>query len=106
MRVKVPEQVNQEYDMAVYKHNSPKKKSSWVSRLKGKVKRRFRAEQRIKKEVASKKEYAEHYKKAGPKHAMTYAQWLKKGKQPTYFKGFAKKSVEAQMREARISRRK
>ena len=89
--------------MPAYKYNSPKKKSNWASRLKGKVQRRFRAEAKIKKEVASKKEYAKHYKKAGPKHAMTYAQWLKKGKQPTYFKGFAKKSAEAKLREAGIS---
>lgn len=92
--------------MPVYKHNSPKKKGTWVSRLKGKVKRRFRAEQRMKKETASKKEYAKHYKKAGSRHAMTYAEWLKKGKQPVYFKGVKKKSAEARMREAGISGRK
>lgn len=87
------------------KHNPSKKKSSWVSRLKGRVQRRFRAEQRIKKEVASKKEYARHYKKAGPKHAMTYAQWLKKEKESVYFKGAGgkKKTVEAQLREAGVS---
>ena len=79
-----------------------KKKSNWVSRLKGKIKRRFRAEQRTKKEVASKKAYAKHYKAAG-KQAMTYAQWLKKGKQSVYFKGVKKKSAEARLREAGIS---
>ena len=71
--------------------------------MKSKVQRRFRAEARIKKEVASKKEYAAHYKKAGPKHAMTYAAWQKKGKQSVYFKGAKKKSVEARLREAGIS---
>lgn len=81
-----------------------KKKSNWVSRLKGKVQRRFRAKQRMAKETASKKRYAEHYKKAGPKHAMTYAQWLKKGEEPVYFKNIKKKSVEARLREARIKR--
>ena len=80
----------------------PKKKSTWVSRMAGKVKRHFRAKQRMEKETASKKRYAEHYKKAGPEHAMTYSQWKKKGEQPTYFKGkgFRRKTVEAQLREA------
>ncbi len=84
------------------------KKSSWVSRLKSKVKRRFRAEQRIKKEVASKKEYAKHYEKAGPKHAFTYAQWLKEGKQHTYIKAkaFRRKTTETQLREARVTRKR
>jgi len=79
------------------------KKSTWVSRMKSKVQRRFRVEAKIKKEVASKKEYAKHYKKAGLKHAMTYAEWLKKGKQPVYFRGVKKKSAEALLREAGIS---
>lgn len=79
------------------------KKSTWVSRMKSKVKRRFRAGQRMKKETASKKRYAEHYKKAGPKYAMTYAEWQKKGKEPVYFKGVKKKTVEAQLREAGVS---
>lgn len=80
------------------------KKSTWVSRMARKVKRHFRAEQRMKKETAQKKQYAEHYKKAGPKHAMTYVEWLKKGKQPTYFKGMPKrKTAEARLREAGIS---
>ena len=79
------------------------KKSTWVSRLKSKVQRRFRAKQRLAKETAQKKRYAAHYKKAGPKHAMTYAQWLKKGEEPVYFKGIRKKSAEAQLREAGIS---
>lgn len=78
------------------------KKKSWVSRMKSKVQRRFRAEARIKKEVASKKEYATHYKKAGPKHAMTYAEWKKKGKRSVYFGRTKKRSVEAGLREARI----
>lgn len=77
-----------------------KHKGSWVSRLKGKVQRRFRAKQKMAKETASKKRYAKHYKTAGPKHAMTYAQWLKKGESPVYFKGIKKKSAEARMREA------
>jgi len=80
----------------------PKKKSNWVSRMAGKVKRHFRAEQRMKKETASKKAYAKHYAKAG-KHAMTYAQWQKEGSKPVYFKGVRKKSEEAQLREAGIS---
>lgn len=86
----------------------PKKKSTWVSRMAGKVKRHFRAKQRMAKETASKKRYAEHYKKAGPKHAMTYAQWSKEGEKPTYFKGagLRRKSVEAQLREAGITGRK
>jgi len=60
---------------------------------------------RMKKETARKKRYLEHYKKAGPKHAMTYVQWIKTGEQPTYFKGtgFRQKTVEAQLREAGIS---
>ena len=78
------------------------KKSNWVSRMASKVKRHFRAEQRMKKETAKKKRYAEHYKKAG-KHAMTYAQWEKKGEKPVYFKGVRKKSDEARLREAGIS---
>ena len=43
------------------------KKNTWVSRMAGKVKRHFRAKQRTAKETASKKRYAEHYKKAGIK---------------------------------------
>jgi len=80
------------------------KKSTWVSRMKSKVQRRFRSEAKMKKETARKKRYAEHYAKAGLKHAMTYAEWLKKGEQPTYFKGIPKrKTAEAQLREAGIS---
>ncbi len=92
--------------MPAYKHNSPKKKkSNWVSRLKKKVKTSFRVKQRLAKETASKKRYAKHYAKAGSKHAMTYAEWSKKGEQPTYFKGagLKRKSVEAQLREAGVS---
>lgn len=72
----------------------------------GKIKRHFRAEQRMKKETASKKRYAKHYKKAGPKYAMTYAEWQKKGEQPTYFKGagLRRPTTEAKLREARIRR--
>ncbi len=81
----------------------PKKKENWVSRMAGKVKRHFRAEQRMAKETAKKKRYAKHYKKAGPKHAMTYAEWSKKGEQPVYFKGVRKGTAEAQLREAGIS---
>jgi len=82
------------------------KKSNWVSRMASKVKRHFRAKQRMAKETASEKRYAEHYKKAGPKHAMTYAQWQKKGEKPTYFKGtgFRRPTTEARLREARVRR--
>lgn len=126
MRVNQPGPQNREYDMAkcpgskirsggkgrglgIGQGKGPinmAKKSTWVSRMAKKVKRHFRAKQRIAKETASKKEYAEHYKKAGPKHAMTYAEWLKKGKQPTYFKlkKLRRKTAEARMREARIGR--
>lgn len=60
---------------------------------------------RMKRETASKKRYLEHFKKAGVKHAMTYAQWKEKGEQPAYFKGAGLKrtTVEAQLREAKIS---
>jgi len=78
------------------------KKRNWVSRMKSKVKRHFRARQKMEKETASKKAYAKHYAKAG-KHAMTYAQWEKEGSKPVYFKGVRKKSEEAQLREAGIS---
>lgn len=59
---------------------------------------------RMKKETARKKRYLQHYKKAGPKHAMTYVEWQKKGEQSTYFKGAGGKArtVEAQLREAGI----
>jgi len=80
------------------------KKSNWVSRLKGKIKRRFRAEQRMAKETASKKRYAKHYAKAGPRYAMTYAQWKKEGEEPVYFKGIRKSSAKARLREARVRR--
>lgn len=53
-------------------------------------------------DVKLKKEYAKHYKKAG-RHAMTYAQWLKKGQEPVYFRGRKKRSVEAQLREAGVT---
>lgn len=68
-----------------------------------KVKRHFRAEQRMKKETAKKKRYAKHYKRAGPKYAMTYAQWSKEGEKQIYFKGaaFRKPTVEARLRESR-----
>ena len=102
MSHRVPEQVNQEYNMPKDKH-----KSNWVSRMARKVKRHFRAEQRMKKETAKKKRYAKHYAKAG-KYAMTYAQWEKKGEQPTYFKGAGGRrgTTEAQLREAGISPRR
>ncbi len=56
------------------------------------------------KETAKKKRYLQHYKKAGKK-AMTYAEWMKKGEKPTYFKGVGLrgKSIEAQLREAGVS---
>uniref|UniRef100_A0A6M3JB09 Uncharacterized protein n=1 Tax=viral metagenome TaxID=1070528 RepID=A0A6M3JB09_9ZZZZ len=57
-----------------------------------------------KRDTEKKKRYLEHYKKAGPEHAMTYAQWLKEGEQPTYFKGPGLRSttVEAQLRESKV----
>lgn len=60
----------------------------------------------MKKEEARQKRYAKHYKKAGPKHAMTYAQWKKKGEKPTYFrlKGLKRPTTEARLREARVRR--
>ena len=52
------------------------------------------------RETRRKKRYLEHYKKAG-KHAMTYSEWLKKGEQPTYFKGLLRrKTAETRMLEA------
>ena len=62
--------------------------------------KRILKHRKMKKETAKKKEYLKHYKKAG-RQAMTYAEWLKKGKQPTYFRGLPKrKTAEARMREA------
>lgn len=60
---------------------------------------------RAKKETARKQRYLKHYKEAGPKHALSYAQWKEKGEQPTYFKGAGMKrgTVEAQLREAGIN---
>lgn len=81
----------------------PKKKGNWATRLKVKVQRRFRAKQRMAKETAKQERYAKHYKAAGPKHAMTYAEWSKKGEQPTYFKGIKRRTVEAQLREAGVT---
>ena len=64
----------------------------------------FRAVMRLGKksrETRKKKRYLEHFKKAGPKNAMTYSEWSKKGEQSTYFKGLPKrKTAEARMREA------
>lgn len=59
---------------------------------------------RMKRETARKKRYLQHYKKAGPKHAMTYAQWIKEGETSTYYKGAGGKAqtVEAQLRESKI----
>jgi len=59
---------------------------------------------KAKKETARKKRYLQHYRKAG-KNALSYAQWIKKGEQSTYFKGAGGKqrTVEAQLREAGIS---
>lgn len=59
---------------------------------------------RAKKETARKKRYLKHYKKAGPRSAMTYAQWIKSGEEQAYFKGAGgrKGTVEAQLREAQI----
>lgn len=61
----------------------------------------------LKRKTAKKKklftEYQKHRKKAGAK-AMGYAQWLKEGKEPVYYRGAGgkKKTVEAQIREAGI----
>jgi len=65
---------------------------------------RFLKKRRMKKETARKKRYLKHYKKAG-KHALTYAQWIEKGEQSTYFKGAGgrQRTVEAQLREAGVS---
>lgn len=71
----------------------PEKKSNWVTRLKGKVQRRFRAKQRMIKGTAKQNRYAKHYKAAGPKYAMTYVEWSKKGG----------RSTEAQLREAHVT---
>lgn len=57
----------------------------------------------MKKETARKKRYLKHYKKAGPKHAMSYAQWLKAGEKPVYFKGVRKGTIESRLREAGVS---
>ena len=62
--------------------------------------RRSRKTKLLEKDVKLKKEYLEHYKKAGPEYAFSYAQWLKEGREPVYFKGISKPTVEAQMREA------
>ena len=66
---------------------------------------RFLKKSRAKRETAKKKRYLKQYEKAGPKHAMTYAEWSKKGEQPTYFKGagLRRKTVEARLQEAGIS---
>ncbi len=58
---------------------------------------------RMKKETASQKRYAKHYKKAGSR-ALTYAQWMDKGEKQNYFKGtgFRVGSVEARLREEGI----
>ena len=65
---------------------------------------KFRRRIRMLKETARKQRYLQHYKKAGAK-ALTYAQFIKSGEQPTYFKGagFRRKSVEARLREAGIT---
>ncbi len=55
------------------------------------------------RETRKKKRYLEHFKKAGPKNAMTYVEWMKKGESPVYFKGIKKKSAEARMREAGLT---
>lgn len=60
--------------------------------------RRSRKTKLLEKDTAKKKEYLKHYKKAGKHQAMTYAQWLKKGKESVYFG--KRKSPEARMREA------
>lgn len=65
--------------------------------------RRSRKTKKLEADVRLKQEYAKHYKKAGPRHAMTYAQWLKKGREVVYFRGHKKKTVEAQLREAGVT---
>lgn len=70
---------------------------------KGGILRALFKKSRMKKETARKKRYLQHFKKAG-KHSLTYAQWIKEGEEPVYFKGIKKKkTVEAQLREAGIS---
>ena len=71
---------------------------------KGGILRALLKKSRRKKETARKKRYLRHYKEAGPKHAMTYAQWMKGGEESVYFKGAGgkKRTVEAQLREAGI----
>lgn len=64
--------------------------------------RRSRKTKKLEADVQLKKQYAKHYAAAG-KHALTYAQWLKKGRSPVYFRGRKKKSVEAQLREAGVT---
>ena len=65
--------------------------------------RRSRKTKILEKETARKREYLKHYKKAGPEYAFSYAQWLEKGREPVYFRGISKPTIEAQMREARVT---
>lgn len=60
----------------------------------------------MKKETARQKRYLEHFKAAGPKHAMKYGEWIKAGETQTYFKGskFRRKSLETRLRESGISK--
>ena len=60
---------------------------------------------RMKKETESKERYLKHYKTAGPKHAMTYAQWKKEGEEHLYYKlpRLRRKSVEARLRESGVN---
>ena len=64
--------------------------------------RRSRKTKKLMADVKLKQEYAKHYKKAG-RHALTYAQWLRKGREVVYFRGRKKKSIEAQLREAGVT---
>jgi len=67
------------------------------------LRRSSRKTKKLEKETAKKRRYLEHYKKAGPHHAFTFAQWLEKGEQPVYFKGIRQPTAEAKLRESRVT---
>lgn len=66
---------------------------------------------RMEKETEQKKRYAEHFKKAGPKYAKTYVEWVKgekepKGKKIAYY-GQKRETADAILRrikEGRLNR--
>ena len=61
---------------------------------------------RLQKDTADKQQYLKHYKKAGKNFAMSYAQWREHGSEPVYFSGIKKPTVEAQLRESRVTKNK